>query len=253
MPAVGGVARRATKIADERKTGKPVLVLDAGNSLIGDQDPAQRSAGASSIEALNLLGYDAMALGPADLTLGPKVLRERIAEASFAILSVNAIDQRTGELVAKPYVVREIGGHRVAILGLSGAVDTSEIRVRDPLSSVKDAVAAVRSQYDEIIVLSNAGASVNQQIADGVEGITAIVGGGSGASAKPWVGRRTGTPVFHADEASPGHAGRVLGVARLEFDHDGALTDFAWKQFPLGPEVPDDATMADWVRTKTGG
>jgi 5'-nucleotidase / UDP-sugar diphosphatase len=253
MPAVGGVARRATKIADERKTGKPVLVFDAGNSLTGDQDPARRSAGASSIEALNLLGYDAMALGPADLTLGPKVLRERIAEASFAILSVNAIDQGTGELLAKPYVVREIGGHRVAIMGLSGAVDAAEIRVLDPLSSVKDAVARARSQSDEIIVLSNAGASVNQQIADGVEGITAIVGGGSGASANAWASHRTGTPVFHADEASPGHAGRVVGVARLAFDRDGALRDYTWKQFSLGPEVPDDAAMASWVRTKTGG
>ena len=253
MPAVGGVARRATKIADERNTSKPVLVLDAGNSLTGDQDPARRTAGASSIEALNLLGYDATALGPADLTLGPKVLRERIAEASFAILSANAVDQRTGELLTKPYVVREIGGHRVAIIGLSGSIDNAEIRVRDPLSSVKDAVAAVRSQSDEIIVLSNAGASVNQQIADDVEGITAIVGGGSGASAKAWASQRTGTPVFHADEASPGHAGRVLGIARMVFGRDGVLRDYTWKPFSLGPEVPDDAAMASWVRTKTGG
>jgi 2',3'-cyclic-nucleotide 2'-phosphodiesterase (5'-nucleotidase family) len=253
MPAVGGVARRATKIADERKTGKPVLVLDAGNSLTGDQDPARRSEGASSIEALNLLGYDAMALGPADLALGPAVLRERIAEASFAILSANAVDKRTGELLAKPYVVREIGGHRVALVGLSGAVDTAEIRVRDPMSSVKDAVAAARPQSDEIIVLSSAGASANQQIADDVEGIAAIVGGGSGASSKAWASPRTGTPVFHADEASPGHAGRVLGVARLAFDRDGALTDYTWKPFSLGPEVPDDAAIAGWVRTKTSG
>jgi len=253
MPAIGGVARRATKIASERKTGGPVLVFDAGNSLTGDQDPARESAGASSIEALNLLGYDAMALGPTDLALGPAVLRERIAEASFPILSANAIEQRTGELLAKPFVVREVSGHRVAIVGLSRSGDTNEIHVRAPLLSVREAVAEAMPQSDEIIVLSNAGASVNQQIADGVEGIAAIIGGGSGASAKAWVSRRTGTPVFHADEASPGHAGRVLGVARLMFDSNGALTGHTWKQFSLGPEVPDDAAMAAWVGTKTGG
>jgi len=253
MPAIGGVARRATKIASERKTGRPVLVLDAGNSLTGDQDPARKSAGASSIEALNLLGYDAMALGPRDLALGLSVLRERIVEANFPILSANAIDQQTGERLTKSYVVREMGGHRVAIIGLSAASDSDEIRVGAPLSSLKDAVAEARSQSDEIIVLSNAGAPVNQQIADGVEGIAAIVEGGPSASAKAWVSRRTGTPIFHADEASPGHAGRVLGIARLEFDPDGARTGYDWKQLALGPEVPDDVAMATWVRSKVGG
>jgi len=223
---VGGVARRATTIADERKGGGPTLVLDAGNSLTGDRDPALKSAGASSIEAMNLLGYDAVALGPADLKLGPAILRSRIAEALFSVLSANAIDRRTGELLAKPYVVQDFKGHRVAIIGLSAAGDTDKITVRDPLAALKAVLTELGSQADEIIVLSTAGTSINREIADSIVGITAIVEGGAGASVKPWVSSRTGTPIFHADEASPGHAGRVLGIAKLALNRDGTLANY---------------------------
>ena len=247
------MARRATKIADERKAGKPVLVLDAGNSLTGDRDPALKSKGASSIEAMNLLGYDAMALGPADLQLGPATLHNRISEARFPILSANAIERATGDLLAEPYTVREMGGHRVAIVGLSGTGDTGEITVRDPLSAAREAVAEASAQADVIILLSNAGPAVDQQIANELTGVTAIVEGGSGASARAWVSDRTKTPIFHADEAGPGHAGRILGVGTLAIDGGGDLLDYTWKQFSLGPAVPDDAAMAAWVETQTGG
>jgi len=246
------VARRATKITDERKSGSPLLVLDAGNSLTGDRDPALQSAGASSVEAMNLLGYDAVALGPKDLALGTAALRQRIAEASFSFLSANAVDRSTGELLAKPYAVRDVGGYRVAIIGISGLGDTEQISVRDPLAAVRAAVADAEVESDVIVVLSNAGAEVNQRIADGVTGIAAIIGGGTGASAEPWVSSRTNTPVFHADEGSPGHAGRVLGVARLVVDRNDTLTDYTWKPLKLGPEVPDDAAVAMWLKTKTG-
>jgi 5'-nucleotidase / UDP-sugar diphosphatase len=241
------VARRATKIAEERQSGKRVLVLDAGNSLTGDRDPALSSRGASSIEVMNLLGYDAVALGPADLALGPATLGSRIQEAQFAILSANAVDRNTTALIAKPYVLRDLGGHRVVIIGLSGAGDTDAIAVRDPLSAVKSVVAETEARADEIIILSSASQAVNRAIADGVPGVTAVVEGGSGATASPWASSRTGTPVFHADQASPGHAGRLVGVAKLALDGSGKLTDYIWQQVSLGPEVKEDAAMAAWV------
>jgi 5'-nucleotidase / UDP-sugar diphosphatase len=249
---VGGVARRATKIAEERKSGKPVLVLDAGDSLMGDRDPALKTQGASSIEAMNLLGYDAIAIGPQDLELGTVALRSRIAEAKFAVLSANAVDRDSKALLAKPYVIRNLNGHRVVIVGLSGADDTDAITVQDPLAAVKAVVAETEAQADEIIILSTASLSVNREIADSVGGVTAIVEGGSGASTKPWVSSRTGTPIFHADQASAGHAGRNLGLARMKLDGNGDLKDYSWKQFSLGPEVLDDAAMAAWVKTQTG-
>ncbi len=245
------MARRATLIKQERAGKRPLLVLDAGNSLTGDRNPASASLGATSVAALNRMGYDAVALGPMDLALGPAVLRLRLAEASFAVLSANATDPATGQLIAVPYVIREIGGYRIAIAGLTGQDAAGGLSVRDPVTTAEAVVSEVRPLADIVILLSNCGSVTNQQIADRVTGISVIIGGGSGPSGKPWVSNVTGTPLFHADQASPGHAGRVVGIARLQFGADGTRMDHDWRSMPLTPDIADDAEMASWVQQQS--
>jgi 2',3'-cyclic-nucleotide 2'-phosphodiesterase (5'-nucleotidase family) len=252
MPTVGGLARRASVIAKERKVDGLVLVLDAGGSLIGDQDPARASQGKSSIEAMNHLGYDAVVLSTADLALGPQSLRQRIAEAKFDVLSANMTVTDTGEPLAKPFVIREYAGHRIALVGLSDlAVASGGINVQDPLEAAQRVVAEARKQADVVILVSHAGAATNQQIADQVSGIAAVVSGGVPAAPGSWVSQATGVPTYHADEASPGHAGRVLGVAALKLDAQGKLTSQSWRRIPLTPEVGDDPEMLTWVNAQT--
>jgi len=241
------VARRATKIAEERSTKENVLLLDAGDSLVGDQDPARTTQGRTSVDVMNRLGYDAMTLGPNDLALGLAVLRQRMAEAQFAVLSANAIEKATGELVAAPYVVAELAGYRVAIIGLSGGESAAEIVVQDPLATAQAVVAEVKGQADVIILLSHAGPEMDLKIADTVPGIAAIVSGGPGAQATPIVSAVTGTPIYHVDAANPGHAGRRLGAATLVINPDGTLKSQTWQPWTLGPEIAADPIMAAWV------
>ncbi len=245
---MGGVARRATTIATERKQGGFVLVLDAGDSLTGDQDPARKTQGQSSVEMMNRLGYDALALGPGDLALGLAVLRQRIGEAKFAVLSANAVVSANGELIAKPYVVRTFGDYRVAIVGLSGGSGTREIAVRDPLATAQAIVPEALRQAHAVIVLSHAGPEVDRKIADSVPGIAAIISGGPSGLADPWRSDKTGTVVYRADEASPGHAGRQVGLARLMLDPQGKLSNQTWQRLALGPEVADEPALAAWVQ-----
>lgn len=247
MPAVGGVARRATRIAQERQANRYVLVLDAGDSLMGDQNPARKTAGKSSVEAMNRLGYDAVALGPQDLSVGLAVLRERIAEAKFAFLAANVTVAATGDLLTRPYVVREVAGHRVAVIGLTRGKGTGELTVGDPLAAAQKAVSEVRSRADVVIILSHAGQATDRQLAETLPGVAAVVSGGPGAQGAAWVGR-SGVPVFHADEATVGHAGRYLGIARLSFDAAGRLTSQSWQRVALGPEIASDPDMAAWAQ-----
>jgi 5'-nucleotidase / UDP-sugar diphosphatase len=248
MPAVGGVARRATIILQERQKNPYTLVLDAGDSLSGDQDPAVKTQGKSSVDVMNRLGYDAMALGSADLALGLETLRARMAEAKFSMLSANAVVTGTEELVAQPFTVREVAGHRIALVGLSGGTGTAEISVRDPLAAAQQIVPEARKEADIVILLSHAGQMIDQQIADQVPGIAAIVSGGDGARAKAWESATTGVPVYHADQALAGHAGRMLGVGKLNFDAGGKLKSQKWQQIALNPDVADDPAMATWVQ-----
>ena len=84
------MARRATLIDGVRADADHSLVLDAGNALINDRQPAVRTRGATSVDALNRMGYDAVALGLTDVTqLSLDELRARLAEARFPMVSAN--------------------------------------------------------------------------------------------------------------------------------------------------------------------
>lgn len=244
---MGGVARRATEIKAEKSNNKNVLVLDAGNSLVGDRDPGQKTQGGSGIEAMNRMGYDAMALGAQDLTLGPAALKQRIAEAKFAILSANAVDAKTKELIGQPYVIREIGGHQVAIIGLSGVGNQDTVTVRDPIEAARATVGELAGKADVIIVLSHAGAETDQKIADMVQGIDVIVGSGSGLLPDPWKSTVTGTLRWQADSGSQGHAGRNVGIGQLKIDGSGKVVDNNWRRQLMGPDVTGDPDMSAWV------
>lgn len=242
------MARRATRIADERKKGGTVLLLDAGDSLVGDQDPARKTQGQTSIAVMNMMGYDAMALGPQDLALGPTVLRQRVAEAKFAVLSANAVVSATGMLAASPFVIRELGGHKVALIGLSGGNGTGEIAVLDPIETAKAVLAQVQGRADVIILVSHAGVSIDRQIADQAPGIALIVSGGPPDLPTPWRSEKTGAFVVHADEALPGHAGRMMGLATLAFDLRGTLARQDWQRVAIVDSIPDDPAMMAWVQ-----
>ncbi len=242
------MARRATVITQQRKQNPNLLLLDAGDSLVGDQDPARKTGGQTSVEALNRLGYDAVALGPADLSLGVETLRQRASEAKFALLSANAVITGTDQLVAAPYLLREIAGHRLAIIGVSGGPGAADIGVTDPLAAVRRNLAGLQGRADIVLLLSHAGAEVDQRIADEIPGIAAIISGGAPPLAAPWRSERTGTLVFRADAAAPGHAGRYLGAGVLEFAADGKLTGQTWQRLVLGPDVAESADMAAWAQ-----
>jgi len=118
---VGGLARRATFIKAARAENANLLLLDGGNTFWSRVSVTVQSQGKVIVEAMNLMGYDAVALGETDLQLGEDILRQRIADAQFAVLSANVIVQSTGELFADPYVLLEVGGRTVGIIGVTGS------------------------------------------------------------------------------------------------------------------------------------
>ena len=152
-----------------RETSENVLLLDGGNTLFGNRPLAQQTQGQAIVEGMNLLGYDAMVLGSEDFRLGLDVLRQRMAEAKFPILSANVVLRETEQLFATPYVIKEMGDHRVAIIGLTSQAAASTagdaIAVLDPLESLGNVMDEVNEKADVIIVLSHLGAEANIQLA----------------------------------------------------------------------------------------
>src|SRR5437879_12073976 len=66
---LGGMARRATLLATIRKETDHVLVVDSGDLLVGSAFSAV-FRGETDIAAMNLMGYDALAVGNHDFDFG---------------------------------------------------------------------------------------------------------------------------------------------------------------------------------------
>jgi len=241
-------------VKQERQASARLLLLDAGDSLFGDRFLGQQTQGKGVVEAMNLLGYDAMALGGGDMRLGLDTLRQRMAEAEFPFLSANVVLSGTETLFTEPYIIKEMGGHRVAIIGLTepGAADAVQgaVTVLNPIETARRYVAEVSGKASTIIVLSHIGVEADMKLAKEVEGIDLIVSGTGQVRLDQAVqSETTGTLIVQAEVPSPGHAGRRIGVARLQMDSQGEVTSHQWTVVSLTPDFADDPEMRDLLST----
>ncbi len=121
---VGGAANcDATWLSrghDPRAANGNVLLLSGGDNWTG---PAISTwfRGESAVEVMNAMGYRASTIGNHELDFGQSVLRERMAQADFPYLAANLYREGTRELVdwVKPYVVLDVNGIRVGVIGLA--------------------------------------------------------------------------------------------------------------------------------------
>ena len=198
---------------------------------------------------MNVMGYDAMALGSLDISLlTANELRQRIGEADFAVLSANAYISGTEELLADPYNLMEMGGHRVGILGLTDAAVSEDVLVSDPVQAAEKWLPRLGSSADIIIVLSQAGLEVEQEIAKRFPSIDIIVSGHNTPADDPMVAEGTGALMIRAEVPRPGNAGQVVGVAGLSFDETGRLLTHDWIRIVLDSRYVEDPAIKSWLQ-----
>ena len=182
----GGVLRRAYIIRQiQNETPNSVIVLDAGDAIA----PYPLSAfdqGKTVIEMMNEMGYTAMSLGNHEFDYGVGVLRNRISEAKFAMLSNNTIVNDTGKPLSQGYITTEVADIKVGIIGLTTPTTRyraapqlqTAITFNDPFTSTKDAVKELKAQgCNFIIALSHLGYQNDMELSAQVDGINLIVGG----------------------------------------------------------------------------
>jgi len=119
----GSLAQVATLVDEIRSsTDHPVLVLDSGDTLQGtplEQFTHVRWGEESpTIEAMNRIGYQAMAVGNHEFNFGLEVLRRAEEQAAFPFLSANTRRTGSDEPAFSPYAVFEAGPVKVGVLGL---------------------------------------------------------------------------------------------------------------------------------------
>ncbi len=195
-----GMAARRTLIEQIRKEvaaeGGHVLLLSGGDINTGVPESDLQDA-VPDFKGMNLLGYDAMAVGNHEFDNPRSVLKMQEALADFPFLSANIIDEKTGKPFFQPTALFDFDGLRVAVMGLT-TDDTPKatlpehvqgLRFEKPVTAAKELVPELEKQADVIIATTHMGhyadgkhggnAPGDVTLARQVNGIDLIVGGHS--------------------------------------------------------------------------
>jgi S-sulfosulfanyl-L-cysteine sulfohydrolase len=268
---LGGFAHLKTLIARLRSdagAGRSLL-LDGGDLWQGT-GLANTMQGAEMVEAANLLGIEAMT-GHWEFTYGQDVLRSNLERFKGEFLAQNvylteeaafndakAFDPAT-KRVFKPAMIKEIGSHRIAVIGQAFPY----VPIAHPKRFTPDWTFGIRDEelqrlvdglrnndkVDAVVLLSHNGMDVDLKLASRVRGIDIILGGHTHDAVPQPV------PVTNAGGitlvTNAGSNGKFLGVLDLELAR-GRVSDVRYRLLPVFSELlkPDAAMQALIEKTR---
>ncbi|MDO5693685.1 MAG: thiosulfohydrolase SoxB [Pseudomonadota bacterium] len=257
---VGGFAHLATLVGRMRASRPGALLLDGGDTWQGSGTSLWTN-GQDMVDACKLLGVDVMT-GHWEFTLGMERVKE-IVEKDFAggsgsgaaahrvdFVAQNIKTLDFGDPVFKPYVIKQMNGVPVAIVGQAFPytpianprymVSEWEFGIQDEnMQKVVDEARAKGAQV--VVVVSHNGMDVDLKMASRVRGIDAIMGGHThdGMPVATVVKNAGGQTLV----TNAGSNGKFLGV--LDFDvKNGKVADYRYKLLPVFANMlPADKDM----------
>ncbi|OPY91133.1 MAG: Trifunctional nucleotide phosphoesterase protein YfkN precursor [Syntrophus sp. PtaU1.Bin208] len=226
----------------------PTLLLSAGDMIQGD-NWANLFQGKSVIELMNAMAFDGMVIGNHELDFGQAVLKQRIGESNFPVLAANV--QGLPEL--KPFLVKEVGGLKVAVIGLvtertptsTHPANAVGLTFLSPAKTLEKYLPELRRTADVVIVLTHIGHEADLFLAQSAPGADAVIGGHSHTRVTnpPRIGN---TLVLQAWEH-----GKALGVLDLTLE-DGRVTASSARLIDVKPEgSPAEGPVAALVALYT--
>jgi len=240
----GGLAEIASFIKWAKALNPNVLLLDAGDINTGSAISNMFNA-EPDILAYNMLGYDAAAFGNHEFDGNHEKLSKQIQAAKFPFLASNIKTKDGGFLGGNQYIVKEYGGIKIGIFGLT-TVRTLDIATPDSslvflseIDAARDVVEILLSdeEVDVVIAITHMG-DVKEtenhitsiELARSVPGINIIVDGHSHTyMSEP---REAGGAYI----VSANEWGKYIGYGKLTVKN-GRLVDFNWAPVFIGPDA----------------
>ena len=256
---VGGFAHLATLVKRFKASRPGTLLLDGGDTWQGSATSLWTNA-QDMVEATKLLGVDVMT-GHWEFTYGMERVKQLVdgdlkGRIDFVAQNVKTAD--FGDPVFAPYVMREVAGVPVAIVGQAFpytpianprylVADWSFGIQDDNLQKVVDEARGKGAQV--LVVLSHNGMDVDLKMATRVRGVDAILGGHTHD------GVPVAVPVKNAGGitlvTNAGSNGKFLGVMDLEVK-GGKVVDHRYRLLPVFSDLlePDAAMDALLVKLR---
>ncbi len=249
---IGGFAHLAT-LVERMKAGRPgALLLDGGDTWQGS-GLSLWTKGQDMVEACKQLGVDVMT-GHWEFTYGDKRVKEVVDndfKGRIDFLAQNVKTADFGDEVFPAYVIRQINGIPVAIIGQAfpyTPIANPRYFVADWTFGVQDenlqkVVDQARGKGAQVVVvLSHNGMDVDLKMAGRVRGVDAIMGGHThdGVPAPTLVKNAGGQTLV----TNAGSNGKFLGVLDLDVK-GGKVADFRYRLVPVFSNLlPADSRMS---------
>lgn len=265
----GGAARQATVVGQIRDEGGNVLLLDGGDRFTGTLFH-QQYRGQDSVLIMNALAYDAMTLGNHEFDDGDQVLADFIDGLDFPVVTAN-VDFSESEILAgkvQPYVVLDVNGEQVGIIGL---VTPDAVEISSPgeeLVFSSDLVGVTQAAIDEltamgvnkIILVTHIGLDQDRLVAQGTTGLDIIVGGHTHTLlGNQYVASEAEYPVEETNAngepviiVQAGSYDTYLGRLDVEFDANGVLTDWGGDTIFLSRYITPDPGVEEIIDELAG-
>lgn len=256
----GGVERRASLIKQVRKEVEHLLVVDSGDLLRGTAMPSAYR-GEADIAAMNLMGYDAVAVGNHDFDFGTQHLKGLHKAATFPFLCSNVRPQEPDTCTR--YAIKTIGALRIGLIALIGTSSyphtfnrtvLREVEFQDPIVAAKKAAADLRDRVDLLVAITHQDTEEDLALAKAVPALDVIIGGhtegfdglvpqGTTAPVEGRVELAGAGPVF----VKTHRQGRTLGRLDLVI-HDKTIMVAEARNLPVTSTVPSDQEIAKLIQ-----
>lgn len=193
--------------------------------------------------------YDAINLDGSSRTCGHEYLMDIIRSLPVSFISLNLRDAATGEHLDTPFVIRDTGTHRVALLGLtsvnygheaqknSADAPDAYLKVLDPEKELRACLPEVKKKAELVVVVSTLSQKENEHLASEVGGIDLIVGNNKGGGTK-----RTANTLIVNNETSEG---KYVGLLGVQLDSGGRIDDYRLRWIALGKSFDEDPEMRE--------
>ena len=259
----GGIARRATYVAQKRRVHSDILVLDTGNLFpissnhfrLTEFDEKELAV---YLAAVGEIGYDMAGISFNELYYGYPFFQRNALALDFPFVCANVV--KDGVPIALPYISVRMGDYQIGLLGIFQRPTfrnrdetylfddrTAELDILDPVDTIVRYLPKLRKENDLVMVIGTLEPDLIVNQVSRLDGIDMIISrglikkylvetdGGTAMTHLRLSGFQNGTLVIYEQTGL-----YSIDTIELWVDQDTGIVDWRRENTPLNEEIEDD-------------
>jgi len=255
--SVGGIARLSTLVRQVRRENEGrTLLLHAGDIFSRGEPLTVYYGGEVDFRAMETVGFDVLTPGNGDFYWGAENLMRQASLVRFPLALANVLYRKSGGSLFNPYIIREVAGVKIAVLGL-GVIDKNHpasypLTLQDPVEAARRYAPLLREKADLFLALTHIGIKADSALAMAVPQLDVIVGGHSHTQLNspariPRIGGEGEVVIVQA-----GDLGRFLGRLDVYLKREGdryRVLHVEGRLIPVDAGIHDDPDISRLLKS----